>query len=110
MQFNYAEEKLLQAINSLIINGPLIERLEAATIYLFRLRTDDFPESLRQEFTSIKESLTRVPGVADEGSIRATLKGMAPKEMEECAHRIHSLYRHMMEFNSKDLSQSKRTK
>jgi hypothetical protein len=92
---SYQWQKLYSAIESLIGNGPLQERLAYAAQALLRLSTPLAPEfrtHLKEEFQSIWRELTRIPAEGNEGSIRATTSAMSNEEAKKISNRIFRLF------------------
>jgi hypothetical protein len=98
MSLDYVEEKLLQAIDSLIGEGSSASRLTAAALYLVNLDENDFDkhERLWDDLRSIVADVTKIEPSVGGGAVRATVQGMSNEELGRMAKRIHSLYRSVM--------------
>ena len=89
----YALEKLVEAVDTLVAGaGRVHERsFEAAEIPI-RIRPEEIPAGeLRRTFIDIKNALTSVPAVGDEGSITATLHAKSEDEAGTIARLIFEL-------------------
>jgi len=94
MAIDYAQEKLMQAIDTLATGtGTIQDRLGGAALYLIRLKPEDFPEGdLRKLFQGVKDDLTFEPAKGDEGTIAATLRITDDEDARAIAKRIVSLF------------------
>lgn len=93
MSSDYAREKFWQAVHSLATGSEDIrERLAGAALFLSRLRPDDLPEVLRQEFEDVLHELTKEKALGDEGTIVATTHDLTQEEGAKLAERIPDIY------------------
>ncbi len=53
---------------------------------------EDFPAPLREEYASIREAMTWLPGEVDKGTAETTLEAMTEDEAGVLAQRLFSLY------------------
>lgn len=98
MGSDYTREKLWQAVDGLVGDGTVQERLANAAIILSRLHRpeEDFPdEETREEFKAIMHALTKEPAEANEGTIVATTRKLSSEEGAKLSSRIFSLYVHV---------------
>jgi hypothetical protein len=91
---NYTWEKLYTAILTLASGQfSLQERLADAYISsLMRLRPEDLPRGLRDEFIELGKRLTCVEPEGDEGSVYATVRAMDTETARGLAEKIVSMY------------------
>jgi hypothetical protein len=91
---SYHWQKLYSAIESLIGNGPLQERLCYAEQALLMLRRPplEFPAQLKEEFESVWQELEKFPTVESEGSNRVTKSAMSSQEAEKISNRLFGLF------------------
>jgi hypothetical protein len=93
--FTHAFGKLEQAIGELVGAGDVKERLEAATITLAPIFSDDFPAGhLRDEYADIRQALTWLPPEegSGQGLAESNLEAMTEEEAETLAKSLFSLY------------------
>lgn len=92
--YDYAREKLWQAIHSLVGEGSIQERLAGAAMVLTRLHRpdEDLPEHLREDFKAVMHALTKEPAVGNEGTITATTRKLTAEEGRDLAGKILSIY------------------
>jgi hypothetical protein len=95
----YPREKLWQALDSLVGDGTIQQRLEAAAMSLTRLQERDFTglpdypaEGLQEQFRKIMQALTNVAAGAGEGTIAATTRQLTNEQGDKIAKEILSLY------------------
>lgn len=90
---NYAEEKLYQAVDTLIGSQTIQERLKHAGMFLIRLDEKDFggAPDLYAKFKSIHDRLTSVQPAGDEGSLEATTSILNNEAAASLATEILSL-------------------
>jgi hypothetical protein len=92
----YALGKLGVALATLVGPAEMKERLLAAGKVLVPVQPRDFPEELRNEYTRMWQSLTRLseeePG---QGTLHATINAMSVEEAENTAQKILELYMRM---------------
>src|SRR5262245_59804560 len=91
---NYAEEKLSSAVHGMSISEePLRYRLAGAFLgSLVAVTSDDFPDSLAQEFSYIRGEVTKAPDLANEGTIMATTRTMTDLEAKRLIERLVMLH------------------
>lgn len=94
MTYGYTREKLFQAVDVLVGDGTVQERLASAATYLIRLHEpeNDFPPELQEEFKAIKHALTKEQAIGNEGNIQATVDKLSNEEGRKLASRILELY------------------
>ncbi|MDI1229157.1 MAG: hypothetical protein PSY14_15870 [bacterium] len=93
MGIDYAREKLLVAVHSLVSAQPLDKRLvNAVAGSLIRLTVEDIPTASRKDFQDLYHSLTKVAAKGDEGTIQATVSSMTVEEQENAADKIVELF------------------
>jgi hypothetical protein len=69
--------------------GPIKQRLtNAFTNHIAQLRDDDLPRELRDDFSSLVSSLSRVPPMRGETAIQATVRKMSDIEAGKHAEQI----------------------
>jgi hypothetical protein len=91
---SYTWEKFFTAVLTLATGqNSLKDRLADAYISaLIRLRPDDLPGPMREEFAELKQALTNVEPIGDEGRVFATVKNMEELQARELAERIVNMY------------------
>jgi hypothetical protein len=102
--YQYTAAKFVQALDSLVGNGELKERLFSAVITLTVIKVDDLPKALRSEYAELLEALTWVrlpPDRLDQGTLLSTLEAMTVEEAATIARKILHLYTHVLEAASK---------
>lgn len=94
MAYDYAWEKFYAAVHSLATGeGSLQERLGyACSGALVRLRDEDLPREMRDEFKELMSALTREEAKGEEGTIAATMHVMDSAEARKHADTILSMY------------------
>ncbi len=93
--FSFAFAKLEEAVEQLVGQDDIKERLSGATITMAPIFPDDFPAGrLRDEYTSIREALTWLPPEegSDQGLLGATIDAMTEEEAARLARRLFTLY------------------
>ena len=67
-------ERVYSGMNALCSEGTLSQRLEWVLSSILPLRTDEFPEAMRDDFNAIKQGIidARVSGATDEDRKRLT--------------------------------------
>jgi hypothetical protein len=50
-------ERVYNGMDALCLEGTLSQRLESVLQFILPLRTDDFPEAMREDFNAIKEGI-----------------------------------------------------
>jgi hypothetical protein len=85
--------QLWLAVSDLVGPEDLRSRLFDAYVHnLFRLKPEDFPEELRDEFARFERSFTWLPPeTRGEGTILATLRAMSDDEAERLAQKVVEL-------------------
>lgn len=87
--YDYAKEKLWQAIGCLIGDGNLAERLGNSHTFIVRLAPVHFPDNLLPDFLAVKELTARATS-REQGLPNAA--SLSSEEMVETANMILSLY------------------
>jgi hypothetical protein len=95
MGIDYTQQKLWEAMNSLIGTGTLQERLKGAAQFLILLPAHDpafpaFPD-LEERLNRVLQRLTAVAS-SGEGSIEATTQRLSDRDANEVAAEILSLF------------------
>jgi hypothetical protein len=89
-RYDYPREKLWQAIETLVGDGSVQDRLTSAADFLLRLMPDKhLPSEHRDEFEQIKAALTTTPLSSATGPTPRPITG---EEGTKLARRILSLY------------------
>ena len=95
MAYDYAREKFWQAVDTLVGDGSIQERLANAATILIRLHPagdKDVPEELREEFKAVYHELTKENATGNEGKIAATTSKLNSEQAATLARRIFSMY------------------
>jgi hypothetical protein len=95
MSEGYIRQVLWEAVNSLATSAaPLQKRLEWAAISLIKLQREDFENAKKDLalYTAIKDTLTALEPVGEEGSIVATTAAMSDEQAEAVAKQILELH------------------
>ena len=98
MSADYTQEKLWQAVETLIGSGSIQERLKFAAMYLIRLDStkDDLAfagdSDAQTRFDRLIERLTSAPPSGDEGTIAATTRTLSDFEGGRLAKDIFDLF------------------
>ena len=98
MSADYTQEKLWQAVETLIGSGSIQERLKFAAMYLIRLDStkDDLAfagdSDAQTRFDLLIERLTSAPPSGDEGTIEATTRTLSDDEGGRLAEDIFGLF------------------
>jgi hypothetical protein len=96
MSTGHVRQRLWQAINCLVGDGPIQARLAFAVDNLVSLpppELEHLPTELRERFDAVKAHLTKHPAEkAGEGSILASARKMTSEEGVELAKEIVSIY------------------
>jgi hypothetical protein len=92
MTLGNVTERVYGAITSLVGASSIETRLLNAALALAALRVEDFPQSERENFSEIWQSLTQHRAKNDEGSICATICRLTHDESAEIAQKILCLY------------------
>jgi len=88
-----AWEHFFAATAILVTAGPIKHRLsEAYRTHLADLDQDDLPKELQDEFSTLSNSMCRVPPLRGETSVQATVRKMSDKEAGGFAVRIVNLF------------------
>ena len=91
MNTNRANEKLLRAVDALVTGvGTIQQRLAEGGFYYCLLVPEDLPEDMREEYSELREDLTRIHG--PDGSLKATVPSLSDEESHRCASRIVRMY------------------
>ena len=94
MSLAYTWERLFAGILTLA-GGPAGIRERLADAYMsqiIRLRPQDLPEQLRDDFRLLQEELTSVEPRANEGSIQASVNSMTHERATEIAEKFVSMF------------------
>jgi len=93
MRVDYAREKLYQAVESLISGGTIKHRVAATGQFLIRLKSEDFPQDLREKYDNIMKQLTEFPPEFNaDSSFSASTRRMTDPDAEKLAKDIFNLY------------------
>lgn len=94
MSINYVWEKFYVAVQALAGGqGNIKERLLDAYISaLIRLKPDDLPKEMQQEFSMLQEELTKAEPIGNEGKLRATINSISSDRAAEIAEKIVGMY------------------
>lgn len=97
MSLGYTWEKLYVAVSTLAAGQRSIqERLEDAYISaLIRLKADDLPDDLQDDFRKLQDELTNVEPVGNEGSVAVSTRAMNGDRASEIAEQIVSMFTHV---------------
>jgi ferric-dicitrate binding protein FerR (iron transport regulator) len=86
-------EKLWQAIDTLVGDGSIHQRLEYAAEYLIRLRPAEIPARERDDFADVMKALAEHPAeIPGEGQIRASVRKLTGEEAGAIGRKILSIY------------------
>lgn len=90
-------QRFAEAVNILIADGPVKQRLASAySVHLADLTDAEFPAGLRREFGDLQTAMNRVVPVGNETRSRASVQKMAPAEAAGHAATIVRLYVELM--------------
>jgi hypothetical protein len=90
---SYIREKLWQAVHVLATGDrSLQDRLFYAAQFLERLRPEELPDEIRDDFRTILDGLTDCEPVGTESAIRATTTRLKPEDAKKLAEQIVSMY------------------
>lgn len=97
MSIDYTQEKLWQAVDTLLGSSPIQTRLKYAAMFLIRLSgKDDDPAfrqpELQERFDRLMERLTSTPPMAGEGGIEATTRNLTDEDAASIAKEIFGLF------------------
>jgi flagellin-specific chaperone FliS len=81
---DYACRKLYEALDCLVADGPIQDRLRGAALHLVNINSEELPEETQRDFNEVKQELSMVlaNSLSNEESIRI-------------ARKLLSLYRYM---------------
>jgi len=81
---DYACRKLYEALDCLVADGPIHDRLRGAALHLVNINSEELPEETQRDFNEVKQQLSMVSAdfLTDEESVRV-------------ARKLLSLYRNM---------------
>ena len=84
MSSDYACRKLYEALDCLVADGPIEDRLRGAALHVVNINSEELPEETQRDFAELKQKLSMVLGdfLSNEESIRI-------------ARNLLSLYRNM---------------
>lgn len=92
-RYDYAWEKLSLAMKELATtDSALRDRVIAAALAAGHLESRHFPESMRQDWESLKSAVTKLPPINDEGRYHATVRAMEDNEVQGIADGLLSLF------------------
>jgi hypothetical protein len=89
-------ERFAEAVQTLISDGSIKQRLANAYAHLNDLADAEFPAGLRREFGDLQAALSRIAPVGSEGRVRASVQKMSPDEAATHAATIVRLYVELM--------------
>ena len=90
-------ERFAAAIQILIADGPIKQRLAAAySEHLAEITEADLPPLLRRDFADLQAAISRVSPAGYETRVRASVQKMSPKEASGHAATIVKLYVELM--------------
>lgn len=108
MRASYAREKINSAANALASGtGTIQQRLMDAYMQFHPLRTDDFPDDLKEDWDAIHAALTTEEPTYNEknepivGRVENTLKKMSDEDASELATRITELQYSILTYDEK---------
>ena len=89
MHYNYARQKLWEAVSVLVGDGSIQQRLTFAATYLILLKPTDLPEGLHLRFAEVYKVLTKTP--------LSTASAYVPRSLDEVesdtlAHEVLALF------------------
>ncbi|HEY3515722.1 MAG TPA: hypothetical protein VGL98_01655 [Gammaproteobacteria bacterium] len=86
-------ERFAAAVQVLIADGPIKQRLAAAySLHLADITEADLPPPLRRDFADLNAAICRVAPAGHETRVRASVQKMSPSEASEHAATIVKLY------------------
>ncbi len=85
-------QRFAAAVQTLIGDGPIKQRLASACLHLAELTDADLPPGLRRDFADLQAAVTRVTPVGHETRIRASVQKMSSSEATGHAGTIVKLY------------------
>ena len=86
-------KRLEAAVLTLVGDGPVKQRLgQAYARYLGDLPIPDMPDSLRDRFAELHESMHKAPPIGKENSVKVTVRKMSFAEAAAHAETIVDLY------------------
>jgi len=86
-------ERFAAAVQVLIADGPIKQRLAAAySQHLADLVDAELPPALRRDFAELQAAVSRVAPVGHETPVRASVQKMSPREASDHAATILKLY------------------
>lgn len=80
-----AYRRYRSAVEELVKNRRIRDRLEAAAQQVIPLLPNYLPDDVREEFKRVLETLSWIPAESDEGTLRRTLDEMSDEETEALA-------------------------
>ena len=84
MSSDYACRKLYEALDCLVADGPIQDRLRGAALHLVNINSEELPEETQRDFNEVKQELSIV--LAD---------SLSNEESIRIARKLLSLYRNM---------------
>lgn len=91
------EQRFAAAVETLIGEGPVKQRLAAAySLHLADLTDADLPSGLRRDFGDLQSAMTRVAPAGYETRVRASVQKMSAKDAAAHAATIVKLYVELM--------------
>jgi hypothetical protein len=86
-------ERFAAAVQVLIADGPIKQRLAAAySQHLADVSDAELPPALRRDFAELQAAISRVAPVGHETRARASVQKMSPREASDHAATILKLY------------------
>ena len=86
-------ERFAAAVQVLIADGPIKQRLAAAySQHLADLTDAELPPALRRDFAELQAAISRVAPAGHETRVRASVQKMSPREASDHAATILKLY------------------
>jgi len=91
------EQRFAEAVQALISDGPVKQRLaNAYALYLADMTDTELPPALRRDFGELQAAMSRIAPVGSETRVRASVQKMSPDEAAGHAATIVKLYVELM--------------
>jgi hypothetical protein len=81
---DYACRKLYEALDCLVADGPIRDRLRGAALHLVNINSEELPEETQRDFNEVKQQLSM-----------ALADSLSHEESIRIARKLLSLYRNM---------------
>jgi hypothetical protein len=81
---DYACRKLYEALDCLVADGPIQDRLRGAALHLVNINSEELPEETQRDFIEVKQQLSM-----------ALADSLSQEESIRIARKLLSLYRSM---------------